>query len=180
MATNFHPECFACAYCNKIFANSPFYLEDGLPYCEEGEKSLGVLHLFNSWNCWHCTSWHYLKAEKYSEFLLTSCNISNNWKVQTTPLKLFKLFILSSFGPKTSSIKPFKPIWNLFIDWNELFTTKCVSCGFPIEAGDRWVEALNNNYHSQCFNCSVRWPNCRIKNGGKLLDQSYHRISSAV
>ena len=44
---------------------------------------------------------------------------------------------------------------NLFPDWNELFTTKCVSCGFPIEAGDRWVEALNNNYHSQCFNCTV-------------------------
>ena len=42
-----------------------------------------------------------------------------------------------------------------FTDWNELFTTKCVSCGFPIEAGDRWVEALNNNYHSQCFNCTV-------------------------
>jgi len=75
MSTTFHPECFACAYCNKIFANSPFYLEDGLPYCEE--------------------------------------------------------------------------------DWNELFTTKCISCGFPIEAGDRWVEALNNNYHSQCFNCSL-------------------------
>ena len=42
-----------------------------------------------------------------------------------------------------------------FSDWNELFTTKCVSCAFPIEAGDRWVEALNNNYHSQCFNCTV-------------------------
>ena len=39
--------------------------------------------------------------------------------------------------------------------WNELYTTKCVMCGFPIEAGDRWVEALNNNYHSQCFNCTV-------------------------
>ncbi|XP_055927533.1 PDZ and LIM domain protein Zasp-like isoform X4 [Argiope bruennichi] len=39
-------------------------------------------------------------------------------------------------------------------DWNELFTTKCVGCGFPIEAGDRWVEALNNNYHSQCFKCT--------------------------
>ena len=47
---------------------------------------------------------------------------------------------------------------NFLLDWNELFTTKCVSCGFPIEAGDRWVEALNNNYHSQCFNCMV----CRI------------------
>lgn len=42
-----------------------------------------------------------------------------------------------------------------FTDWNELFTTKCFSCGFPIEAGDRWVEALNNNYHSQCFSCTV-------------------------
>lgn len=40
-------------------------------------------------------------------------------------------------------------------DWNELFTTKCVGCNFPIEAGDRWVEALNNNYHSQCFKCTV-------------------------
>ncbi len=36
MNRTFHPECFVCAYCGKIFANSPFYLEDGLPYCEEG------------------------------------------------------------------------------------------------------------------------------------------------
>ena len=43
----------------------------------------------------------------------------------------------------------------LIADWNELFTTKCFACGFPIEAGDRWVEALSNNYHSQCFNCTV-------------------------
>ncbi|VVC31719.1 Hypothetical protein CINCED_3A005226 [Cinara cedri] len=70
----FHPECFKCTYCSKLFGNSPFFLEDSLPYCEE--------------------------------------------------------------------------------DWNELFTTKCIACGFPIEAGDRWVEALNNNYHSPCFNCS--------------------------
>ncbi|PSN30219.1 PDZ and LIM domain protein Zasp [Blattella germanica] len=74
---HFHPECFLCAYCGKLFGNNPFFLEDGLPYCEA--------------------------------------------------------------------------------DWNELFTTKCFACGFPIEAGDRWVEALNNNYHSQCFNCT----NCK-------------------
>nr|XP_026486022.1 PDZ and LIM domain protein Zasp isoform X1 [Vanessa tameamea] len=72
---HFHPECFSCVYCQKLFGNNPFFLEDGLPYCEA--------------------------------------------------------------------------------DWNELFTTKCFACGFPVEAGDRWVEALNNNYHSQCFNCTV-------------------------
>ncbi|XP_065162913.1 PDZ and LIM domain protein Zasp-like isoform X6 [Atheta coriaria] len=72
---NFHPECFNCAHCGKLFGNSPFFLEDGLPYCET--------------------------------------------------------------------------------DWNEMFTTKCFACGFPVEAGDRWVEALSNNYHSQCFNCTM-------------------------
>ena len=40
MSKTFHPECFVCAYCGKIFANSPFYLEDGLPYCEEGKYKL--------------------------------------------------------------------------------------------------------------------------------------------
>lgn len=72
---HFHPECFNCTYCGKLFGNSPFFLEDGRPYCEA--------------------------------------------------------------------------------DWNELFTTKCFACGFPVEAGDRWVEALSHNYHSQCFNCTV-------------------------
>ncbi|XP_058829437.1 PDZ and LIM domain protein Zasp-like isoform X3 [Topomyia yanbarensis] len=70
----FHPECFKCTYCGRQFGNSPFFLEEGDPYCEN--------------------------------------------------------------------------------DWNELFTTKCFACGFPVEAGDKWVEALNNNYHSQCFNCT--------------------------
>uniref|UniRef100_A0ABD2X499 PDZ and LIM domain protein Zasp n=1 Tax=Trichogramma kaykai TaxID=54128 RepID=A0ABD2X499_9HYME len=72
---HFHPQCFSCAHCKKEFGSNPFFLEEGLPYCEK--------------------------------------------------------------------------------DWNELFTTKCFACGFPVEAGDRWVEALNNNYHSQCFNCTM-------------------------
>ncbi|XP_037910720.1 PDZ and LIM domain protein Zasp isoform X2 [Hermetia illucens] len=72
---HYHPECFTCSYCGKLFGNSPFFLEEGEPYCEA--------------------------------------------------------------------------------DWNELFTTKCFACGFPVEAGDRWVEALNHNYHSQCFNCTM-------------------------
>ncbi|XP_065567801.1 PDZ and LIM domain protein Zasp-like isoform X3 [Artemia franciscana] len=93
----FHPECFACAYCGRLFGNSRFYLEDGLPYCEA--------------------------------------------------------------------------------DWNELFTTKCFGCGFPIEAGDRWVEAMNNNYHSQCFNCSVCKKNLEgqsfLAKGGKPMCKSH-------
>lgn len=40
-------------------------------------------------------------------------------------------------------------------DWAQLFQTKCFGCQFPIEPGDRWVEALNENWHSECFNCST-------------------------
>lgn len=49
----------------------------------------------------------------------------------------------------------FKLILIFFLDWNNLFTTKCVSCQFAIDPGDRWVEALGNSYHSECFCCSV-------------------------
>jgi hypothetical protein len=40
-------------------------------------------------------------------------------------------------------------------DWQAMFQTKCYGCQFPIEPGDRWVEALNENWHSECFNCST-------------------------
>ncbi|CAH1793545.1 unnamed protein product [Owenia fusiformis] len=39
-------------------------------------------------------------------------------------------------------------------DWGDMFQTKCLGCEFAIEPGDRWVEALNGNWHSECFNCS--------------------------
>ncbi|XP_077285717.1 Z band alternatively spliced PDZ-motif protein 52 isoform X5 [Arctopsyche grandis] len=62
---HFHPECFCCAYCGKLFGNNPFFLEEGLPYCEA--------------------------------------------------------------------------------DWNELFTTKCFACGFPVEAGDRCAKKISKD-----------------------------------
>ncbi|KAK3769453.1 hypothetical protein RRG08_055104, partial [Elysia crispata] len=40
-------------------------------------------------------------------------------------------------------------------DWNAMFQTMCSSCEFPIEPGDRWVEAMSKNFHSECFNCST-------------------------
>ncbi|XP_075970448.1 Z band alternatively spliced PDZ-motif protein 52 isoform X3 [Anticarsia gemmatalis] len=96
---HYHPECFNCVYCGKLFGNNPFFLEDGLPYCEA--------------------------------------------------------------------------------DWNDLFTTKCFACGFPVEAGDRWVEALNNNYHSQCFNCTVCKKNLEgqsfFAKGGRPFCKSHAR-----
>lgn len=36
-----------------------------------------------------------------------------------------------------------------------MFQAKCTSCEFPIEPGDKYLEALGGTYHVECFNCSV-------------------------
>lgn len=43
----------------------------------------------------------------------------------------------------------------LVTDWQRLFQTKCTGCTFPVEPGDRWIEALDANWHSECFVCGV-------------------------
>ncbi|KAL8559139.1 hypothetical protein ACOMHN_046187 [Nucella lapillus] len=40
-------------------------------------------------------------------------------------------------------------------DWAAMFQTMCAGCDFPIEPGDRWVEAMGKNFHAECFNCST-------------------------
>lgn len=50
-------------------------------------------------------------------------------------------------------------------DWKLLFTTKCCSCSLPIEAGDRWIEALDKSYHTNCFECST----CQLKLEGSTF-----------
>lgn len=46
---HFHPECFTCAYCGKLFGNSPFFLEDALPYCEAGNQLIRKSCVFKSY-----------------------------------------------------------------------------------------------------------------------------------
>lgn len=50
-------------------------------------------------------------------------------------------------------------------DWNLLFTTKCVNCGLAIEAGDKWIEALEKNYHANCFKCN----SCKMSLEGSVF-----------
>uniref|UniRef100_A0A3B5KT95 LIM zinc-binding domain-containing protein n=1 Tax=Xiphophorus couchianus TaxID=32473 RepID=A0A3B5KT95_9TELE len=40
-------------------------------------------------------------------------------------------------------------------DFYSLFGTGCHGCEFPIEAGDKFLEALGYNWHDTCFVCVV-------------------------
>ncbi|GAB1607273.1 PDZ and LIM domain protein Zasp-like isoform X2 [Argonauta hians] len=39
--------------------------------------------------------------------------------------------------------------------WKELFQAVCFGCKYPIDPGDRWVEAMDHSYHSDCFVCTT-------------------------
>lgn len=41
------------------------------------------------------------------------------------------------------------------IDYRRMFQAKCTSCEFPIEPGDKYLEAMGGTYHVECFSCSV-------------------------
>ncbi len=40
-------------------------------------------------------------------------------------------------------------------DYIALFSTKCHGCDFPVEAGDKFIEALGHTWHDTCFICAV-------------------------
>lgn len=45
---------------------------------------------------------------------------------------------------------------DLLSDYVALFSTKCHGCDFPVEAGDKFIEALGHTWHDTCFVCAVR------------------------
>lgn len=45
--------------------------------------------------------------------------------------------------------------FGLLLDYYSLFGTSCHGCDFPIEAGDKFLEALGFTWHDTCFVCSV-------------------------
>ena len=41
------------------------------------------------------------------------------------------------------------------LDYYNLFGSNCHGCDFPIEAGDKFLEALGSTWHDTCFVCAV-------------------------
>ncbi|XP_054167919.1 PDZ and LIM domain protein Zasp-like isoform X2 [Oppia nitens] len=130
------PHHFTCANarCNRSLEDIGFVEEQGKLYCE---------------NCYEA----YLApiCSKCGQRIKEDC--LNALEKQWHPECFSCAYCKRPFGNSCFYLEEGLPYCEK--DWNELFTTKCVSCGFAIEAGDRWVEALNQNYHSNCFMCTI-------------------------
>ncbi|NXX23338.1 PDLI5 protein, partial [Podargus strigoides] len=134
LGKSWHPEEFNCAHCKASMAYIGFVEEKGALYCEVCYEK------FFAPECSKCQrkilgevinalkqTWH------VSCFVCVACHnpIRNN------------VFHLEDGDPYCET------------DYYALFGTLCHGCEFPIEAGDRFLEALGHTWHDTCFVCSV-------------------------
>ncbi|NXA14862.1 PDLI5 protein, partial [Sapayoa aenigma] len=134
LGKSWHPEEFNCVHCKTSMAYIGFVEEKGMLYCEVCYEK------FFAPECSKCQrkilgevinalkqTWH------VSCFVCVACHnpIRNN------------VFHLEDGDPYCET------------DYYALFGTMCRGCEFPIEAGDRFLEALGHTWHDTCFVCSV-------------------------
>ncbi|XP_075881787.1 PDZ and LIM domain protein 5-like isoform X6 [Nelusetta ayraudi] len=134
MGRSWHKEEFNCAHCRSSLAHTGFVEEKGSVYCE------------------HC----------YEEFLAPSCSrcqakilgevisaLKQSWHVYCFLCACCQQPIRNN----TFHLEDGEPYCEQ--DFYNLFGTGCHGCEFPIEAGDKFLEALGHIWHDNCFVCAV-------------------------
>jgi len=142
---NWHPECFVCSSpsCKKPLQSIGFIEEKGKRYCSQ---------CYEKYYANACAKCHQkIIGEVMHALNQTWCV---NCFVCIACSKPFRDGVFHMEGDKPYCIECF----------NKLFSTTCKACGFRIEAGDGYVEAIESSWHETCFNCIVC--QCDLKNCG--------------
>ncbi|CAB1460228.1 unnamed protein product, partial [Pleuronectes platessa] len=130
LGRSWHPEEFNCHYCHMSLADVSFVEEQNSVYCE---------------NC-------------YEEFFAPTCARCNT-KVMGEVMHALRqtwhttCFVCAAcgkpFGNSLFHMEDGEPYCEK--DYISLFSTKCHGCDFPVEAGDKFIEALGHTWHDTCF-----------------------------
>ncbi|XP_058473282.1 PDZ and LIM domain protein 5b isoform X2 [Solea solea] len=134
MGMSWHPEEFNCAHCHSSLVEHGFVEERGQVYCGSCYEQ------FFAPTCSRCNqkilgevmnalkqSWHVYC------FVCTACQ---------QPIR-GNTFHMEDGLPYCEK------------DYYNLFGTNCHGCEFPIEAGDKFLDALGFTWHDTCFVCTV-------------------------
>uniref|UniRef100_A0A8C5SEI3 LIM domain binding 3 n=1 Tax=Laticauda laticaudata TaxID=8630 RepID=A0A8C5SEI3_LATLA len=134
MGRSWHPEEFYCAYCKTSLADVGFVEEQNSVYCE---------HCYEQFFAPTCARCH---AKIMGEVMHA---LRQTW--HTT------CFVCAAcrkpFGNSLFHMEDGEPYCEK--DYVALFSTKCHGCDFPVEAGDKFIEALGHTWHDTCFICAV-------------------------
>ncbi|XP_051518126.1 PDZ and LIM domain protein 5-like isoform X1 [Myxocyprinus asiaticus] len=134
MGKSWHPDEFTCAHCSVSLSELGFVEEQGSVYCQ------------------HC----------YEEFFAPTC-ARCQYKILGEVINALKqtwhvyCFLCAScqqpIRNNTFYLEDGEPYCER--DYYSLFGTDCHGCDFPVEAGDKFLEALGFIWHDTCFVCSV-------------------------
>ncbi|XP_077585463.1 LIM domain-binding protein 3-like isoform X3 [Stigmatopora nigra] len=134
LGRSWHPEEFNCQYCNMSLADVSFVEEQNSVYCENCYEE------FFAPTCARCTTkimgevMHALRQTWHTTcFVCAACG--------------------KAFGNSLFHMEDGEPYCEK--DYVALFSTKCHGCEFPVEAGDKFIEALGHTWHDTCFVCAV-------------------------
>ncbi|XP_060928099.1 PDZ and LIM domain protein 5a [Limanda limanda] len=134
LGKSWHKEEFNCAHCRTSLADIGFVQEQGCVYCE------------------HC----------YEDFFAPTCSCCQakilgeviNALKQTWHVHCFQCASCQQpIRNNTFHLEDGEPYCEQ--DFYNLFGTGCHGCEFPIEAGDKFLEALGFTWHDTCFACAV-------------------------
>ncbi|CAO2637901.1 LIM domain-binding protein 3 [Lemmus lemmus] len=134
MGRSWHPEEFNCAYCKNSLADVCFVEEQNNVYCER---------------CY----------EQFFAPLCAKCNTKIMGEVMRALRQTWHptCFVCAAckkpFGNSLFHMEDGEPYCEK--DYINLFSTKCHGCDFPVEAGDKFIEALGHTWHDTCFICAV-------------------------
>ncbi|XP_026165135.1 LIM domain-binding protein 3-like isoform X2 [Mastacembelus armatus] len=134
LGRSWHPEEFNCHYCHTSLADISFVEEQNNVYCENCYEE------FFAPTCARCSTkimgevMHALRQTWHTTcFVCAACG--------------------KPFGNSLFHMEDGEPYCEK--DYVALFSTKCHGCDFPVEAGDKFIEALGHTWHDTCFVCAV-------------------------
>ncbi|XP_038639203.1 LIM domain-binding protein 3a [Scyliorhinus canicula] len=134
LGRSWHPEEFNCTYCKTSLVDTGFVEEQNNIYCERCYEQ------FFAPDCAKCNTkimgevMHALRQTWHTTcFVCAACG--------------------KSFGNSLFHMEDGEPYCEK--DYIALFSTKCHGCDFPVEAGDKFIEALGYTWHDTCFVCAV-------------------------
>ncbi|KAM4527661.1 PDZ and LIM domain protein 5b isoform 2-T2 [Odontesthes bonariensis] len=134
MGMSWHPEEFNCAHCHSSLADHGFVEEKGQVHC------VRCYEQFFAPTCARCQTkilGEVMNALKQTWhvpcFVCVACQ---------QPIR-GNMFHMEDGQPYCEK------------DYYTMFGTNCHGCEFPIEAGDKFLEALGFTWHDTCFVCAV-------------------------
>ncbi|XP_063745357.1 PDZ and LIM domain protein 5b isoform X3 [Eleginops maclovinus] len=134
MGMSWHPEEFNCAHCHSSLAVGGFVEEKGKVYCERCYEQ------FLAPTCGHC-------QQKILGEVMNA--LKQTWHVSCFVCAACQQPIRGN----TFHMEDGQPYCEK--DYYKLFGSNCHGCDFPIEAGDKFLEALGFTWHDTCFVCAV-------------------------